>query len=378
MNTEGNHKIDNDEIDLAILFKAIKKGINNFYNWIGNVILVTLIFSRKFLVKNFYILLLSIISGSIIGATSFYIKASYFETTATIRTKFLKGFYFKSEIEKINNLCRDNNIAGLEAILNISKEEAYSIKSIEVSSFKEYNYNGYSNLLNEKEDSDSLMEIESRTTDFVVTMGIFSDGSAHLKSLSDALINYLERNVYLNQEYQINQSLLLQEKEDIEKQIQYTAKLKETIHDVIKREPISSSTLNLSFTEKEDIIVKPLEIIREERLLNQQLNSIKSQLKRKNKIEVINDFLEYDKFGSEDIKDYLIFWTMVCSGITTGILILISINKLLVTKELEREILPNQTIKSTNSIKIASSHPHLKSPTKDLPKVVPRVESIVD
>jgi len=373
VNTEGNHKIDNDEIDLAILFKAIKKGINNFYNWIGNAILVTLIFSRKFLVKNFYLLLLSIILGSIIGATSFYRKASYFETTATIRTKFLKGFYFKSEIEKINNLVQDRKIAGLEAILNISKHEAYSIKSIEVSSFKEYryNYDGYSNLLN---DSDSLMGIESRTTDFVVNMGIFSNGSAHLKSLSNALVNYLERNVHLKQEYQIHQSRLIQEKEDIENQILYIAQLKETIHDVMKREPIPSSTLNLSFTEREDIIVKPLEIIREEKSLNQQLNSINSQLKRKNKIEVINDFVEYNTFGSDNIKDYLIFWIMVCSGITTGILILISINKFLVTKELEREILPNQTIKSTNSIKVANPYPHLKSPNKDLPKV----ESIVD
>ena len=69
---------------------------------------------------------------------------------------------------------------------------------------------------------------------------------------------------------------------------------------------------------------------------------------------------------------------MVCSGITTGILILISINKFLETKELEREILPNQTIKSTNSIKVSNSYPHLKSPTKDLPEVTTRVESIVD
>ena len=257
MNTEGNHKIDNDEIDLAILFKTIKKGINNFYDWIGNVILVTLIFSRKFLAKNFYLLLLSIILGSIIGVTSFYRKASYFETNATIRTKFLKGFYFKSEIEKINNLVQDRKISGLQVILNISEDEATSIRSIEVSSFMEYNI-----LLNEKADPDSLFKIESRTTDFVVTIGIFTDGSAHLKSLSNALVNYLEKNVYLNQEYQINQFHLMQEKEDIENQIRYIAQLKETIHDVMKREPMPSSTLNLSITEKEDIIVKPLEIIR--------------------------------------------------------------------------------------------------------------------
>ncbi len=140
-NTEPS--TSDEEIDLGHLFYAIGKAISSVFAWLGQLLVRVWDVFISFLLlirSNFKVLLGAALIGGLIGGIYEYgFKAREYESSMTLQPNFGSSVQLYKNIDLYQSLIEQEDYNRLMENLNISEEEARSLKRIEVKPYENEN-----------------------------------------------------------------------------------------------------------------------------------------------------------------------------------------------------------------------------------------------
>ncbi|WP_020530685.1 hypothetical protein [Flexithrix dorotheae] len=296
----NSQKYPEDEISISELFQSIGKGISNLFNGLINFFLKAIIHLRRFILLRFKFLLIGTIIGGAYGLYLFYSSKPTYETTAVVESKYLKGYFFINEIDRLSNYCKENNYELLANLLNVDIEVVKPLNGFSISTFDTY-YQTFERYGDIKK-LDSLKVASEKYSDtFVLTASIKGGKSAtkaenfDLKILEQGLKYYFSNNPIIEKKFKVEKNLMLERKSKIENQLASIDSLKSIIKDKLVNDAIlpNKSTLEVSLnTEKKDVVNNPLGVYSTDYQYYMQLEEVSRSLDLIEKFEFINSFSE--------------------------------------------------------------------------------------
>lgn len=334
---------EEDEVDLGNLFKVIGKGINNFLNFIGNVVqnvfhyfILLLIFLKSYALK----LGLALLLGFLVGFILHKLDQKNYVSTMIVETNYRSGVQLYKQIGYLNSLIKKKDSVSLASVLNISPAEASKLSSLKITAFqpKRNLYIAYDEYL---KDTDTIYTKNFKFEDFKKRMSDYDlrfhsiEINSYLKTVFSKLTPEIIRLVE-NEYYKKNRSLKLNEINQklsvLNKNLIQIDTLRKTYKEVSLKEAekiSSSSAIEISKNEskKEENDIR-LFAISNDVLMNISLTN--KDLIRNNKI--INIISDFDKIGVPDKniahKKYFQF-ALLFFGLMLGWILLMQLNQYL-------------------------------------------------
>jgi len=299
--TEKNSK---DEIDILSLFSLIGKKTNSLLVLIINFFIsfLNLIVSLLYLVKrNYLILLISLIIGSLVGY--FYEKNLYvpqYQTTLTLSPNFGSTYHLYENIKFYQSLIVQKDFEKLSDVLNIDSSFTKFIISFSIEPYKneELNLEGFEKLLNMADSTTALTLSYSEYADkipfesyisHVIKLKLTNNKVPPL--LEHSIITAIEKNKYYRDKKNTYLKNLKIKREYVEASIQKIDTLlfakKGMDNDDLKRKNLGTTIL-LDKNQNTDLELK---LFDNYSTLNNELIYINNELNKKaNIINIISSF----------------------------------------------------------------------------------------
>ncbi|UZR94355.1 hypothetical protein [Chondrinema litorale] len=322
-----------DEVDITSLLKFLYRAVASFFKGIFEIIIIFLIICRKFIIRKKVYLLIGVILGGIIGLLLSNAVPPVYQTSLTVESKFLKGYDFIYEINKLNDYFKEKNYQVVSDIFDAPINNVQSIKEISAESYySHYNiFEKYGDI--EKVDSLRTAE-EMNATLFIIELEL-NENNVIISNIENWIINYLNTNSTLNKNYNVEKNILINSKEKILSELSSLDTLKKGINRKLLSENNSknSSSLEISLKNDEDILRNPLEIYESDLDFFMHLQRIEKNLNLLEKITVINGVKSVKGNKINHLKKNVLLGSFIGLLIVISIYILISINKYLISFE---------------------------------------------
>jgi hypothetical protein len=189
-----NETHDN-EIDLRDLFRRMGKTLSNWFGAIGRGLLISIIF----LIRNFGVLVISLIMGVILSyIVKWSTKPEYISET-TLRSNTLPNAEMISHINKLKLLLKEENYDGVASSLSITPEEAGRINDIEAFWVIDRNNDSIPDFTDYTKSHNVYDSINVRMKDrFVVRVDL--GDPQDFRQMTDKLFSYVNSNPQFRQE----------------------------------------------------------------------------------------------------------------------------------------------------------------------------------
>lgn len=131
----NGQKNNEEEVDLGSLFVIIGKGFSNLFTFIGSIfkgIFNFFIEILLFIKNNFIKLGIATIIGASLGAFLDYNKGSVYKSEMIVQPNFKSTKQLYANVKYFNTLTQQKNKTELEDFFKLSKEEANSLLSFEI------------------------------------------------------------------------------------------------------------------------------------------------------------------------------------------------------------------------------------------------------
>jgi len=303
LNEKQNQTVE--EVDLNLIFSKI-------FNALSHLI----IFLIKFLfylsdqiLKNFKLFLITIVLGSLVGLSAFFIFRPYYASSMTLSSAYYKEKFLSKAFSNLNNLAAEENYKVLGKLLQIPVAKAKALKRIEIEATKSANMQTLIDLYKETEGNknrlDSLI-LNANDSTYQVNVQVYD--TTALIGLDTILVNYIKNNRFVDKRIAIERRNSILRKDKL---IRESKKL-DTLKFYMSKSYISNQSsptstpngTNVTLNSKD---VNPIEIYREDLRLYEQQLKIDKQLYINSEIEIIDKFITFGKPASGSLLKYILY-----------------------------------------------------------------------
>jgi hypothetical protein len=244
----SKENISSDEVDLGNLFKILGKGIQNFFNVIGQFFATLyhyLILFLLFLRNNAIKLGLATIIGAGIGLYFDLTKPAEYSSKMTVEPNFESTQQLYNNIYFYHELVQQKNIELLAKSLNISKEEASNLKGFYIEPIKNENekYEVFNKFMQEVDTTVvknlDIKDFKKGFSDFDYKyhqIKVKSTNSVIFSKLGDPIVSSLENNPYYKNLKKINDQNFLQNQQVLVKSLSEIDTLRKIYNEVLLTE----------------------------------------------------------------------------------------------------------------------------------------------
>lgn len=343
MAEQPTNNSSSDEIDLGQLFQMIGRAFERFFNFIASIfkgLFHVLIMVLLFLQRNFIVLSAAVILG---GVGGYFIDKNLPEkyiSKMVVEPNFNSVQQLYNNIDFYNDLAKAQDSVTLATSLNITENEAASIKGISVDSYSDENQkielfddfikNLDTTTIKTIDFENYLQNFNSLDARFH-QISVVSMDNRVAKKLQNAIIGSISVNDYFKLQKKINdENLDLQEK-IYNQQLAEIDSLQSLYRTVLVKEadkPMQGTNINLA--ENGESQNKELALVQEREVLKQRLVELNRE--RANKSEILNVISD---FPSRGVKQkgfwtrYLFILPSILVVAVLGILLALQLNKFL-------------------------------------------------
>lgn len=340
--TPPNNNTSSEEVDLGQLFKLIGDAFNKLFRFIGNIfkgifyfLLGVLIFIKVHFIK----FAIAGLIGIIIGGFLDYRKETKYLSTMVVEPNFNSVQQLYNNINFYNELAEAKDSTALADALNISVEDAASIKKMEVRSFSDENQKV---MLFDK----FVRELDSttrRAIDFEAYLENFNTYDARFHEISlvstqsrvasqtqDAIVSSIGNNSYFQLQKQISDENISMQDSIYKGQLRQVDSLQKLYREVMIKtaeNPMQGTSINLAEQGNEN---RELQLLQEIYILKQNLVDL--NVERANKANTLNVISAFPQKGVEMkalIDKYVFLGFAVAILLTFIVLLLLELNKYL-------------------------------------------------
>ncbi len=340
--TPPKNNTSSEEVDLGQLFKLIGDAFNRFFRFIGNIfkgIFYFLVGVLIFIKIHFVKFAIAGLVGIIIGGFVDYTKEPSYLSTMVVEPNFNSVQQLYNNINFYNELATAKDSSALADALNISVEEAASIKKMQVRSFSDENQKV---LLFDK----FVRELDSTTRnaiDFEAYLENFNTYDARFHEISlistesrvasktqDAIVSAIGNNSYFQLQKQVSDENISMQDSIYKGQLRQVDSLQKLYRDVMIKtaeNPLQGTNINLAEQGKQN---RELELLQEIYILKQNLVDL--NLERANKANTLNIISAFPQKGVEMkalLDRYIFLGFAVAILLTFVVLLLLELNKYL-------------------------------------------------
>ena len=308
----SKENISSDEVDLGNLFKILGKGIQNFFNVIGQFFATLyhyLILFLLFLRNNAIKLGLATLIGAGIGLYLDLTKPAEYSSKMTVEPNFESTQQLYNNIYFYHELVQQKNIALLAKSLNISKEEASNLKGFYIEPIKNENekYEVFNKFMQEVDTTVvknlDIKDFKKGFSDFDYKyhqIKVKSTNSVIFSKLGDPIVSSLENNPYYKNLKKINDQNFLQNQQVLVKSLSEIDTLRKIYNEVLLTEAKktgSGTSITLAQGVKKTEEVK---LFNESLKLNEEL--IANNKEKAEVTEILNVVSTFSNIGLKERK----------------------------------------------------------------------------
>ncbi len=338
--SEPNQPQPNDEVDVLQLFKKISQYVSNTISSMLRFLLLLILKIRKFIFTNMTVLLLSGCIGAAGGYAYYYLQTkNRFTTRLLVESKYLKGFYFLEEMEKIAQTIRVENYDLLSKMLNTEEKYLKNIIDINTKGFAEYygSEEKFKKIYINKEKwfIDSLNINEKLNAQlFMIQIKFKIKENSSLQKLNyieEGIIHFFEKNKYVAKQHEDKMKKLKKEKEGLQQLLSsknsliqaIIHSLRETV--LTKNTKLDSRNIKVTFGSETANNITDISSIYDSYDKNyQRIVSIEEKLSKNEKIIIVSDFSPLKKSTLNNPIYLLVIGTCTAIGIVTIIMLIIT------------------------------------------------------
>ncbi len=302
-----------EEVDLSQLFKLIGNAFNRLFNFIGstlkslfNFVILFLLFIRKYFVK----IVVIVIVGFVIGIFTDIVEGPKYISTMLVEPNFNSVEQLYKNMHVYNELVQAKDSVALSEILGISKKEARSLKEFKVNAYADKNQKLklFDNFV---KDLDTITVKSTNPEKFLNNFNTLSlrfhlltvtatDNSV-AKKIEPVIIEAIKRNVYFNQQKEINNINIALKTSFYTKQLAEIDSLQTLYKNIMLKQvdrPVAGTNIslgdNVNKENKEFILINKKEEI--------QSKVLELNIMRVNKLDIINVISDFPDKGLKDLQ----------------------------------------------------------------------------
>ncbi|GEM_PF-5107404 len=190
----------NEEIDL---FELISKIVSPFRK-LFTAIISAIMYLIKIVLRKWYIIMISIIIGGLIGYIKNELKTDLYVTKAILKVNTVDIADAVSQLQNLNTLIEESSYDILAEQLNLKSKDVSNIYSINISYIYDINNDGLPDITDELGEYLSVKDTSIvRYTDRL-GLSVQMQSMQSIKTIENAILNYLNNNPYFVKEKEVN------------------------------------------------------------------------------------------------------------------------------------------------------------------------------
>ena len=332
-----------EEVDLGQLFKLIGKAFDRLFKFIGGIFTGVFNFFIQFLLfiqKHFIKLVVVSIIGFAIGVYLDMTKDTKYISTMVVEPNFNSVQQLYNNINFYNELAKAEDLKGLSEVLNITEDDALSIKSFKIESYSDENQKvqlfdkfvrSLDSTTQKSIDMQSYLENFNSFDTRFHTVSVIATNNNIAKKIQPSIISSISRNEYFNLQKDINDINIKLQDSLYSKQISEIDSLQLLYKKVMLKEadrPMEGTSISLG--EKGGNDNRELALINKVEELKTGL--VELNIERANKSSILNVISDFPKKGVKErglLKSYKFIIPFLLLSLTLLILALLSVNRYL-------------------------------------------------
>ena len=330
----ATNKAASDEIDIREVFNAIGR----FFRRIGNSIIIGILRWRQATRKFAWLIIACMLTGAGIGFLGYQSFEPYYASDLIVSSRYYSSEMLESAINELNQLAGEGNDAILAKKLNVTPEQASTIRSfrvVPVTTTKERIE--VENLLqsiksNGEITEDQVEELRTRLlaefTSFKIVATVYNPSI--LNYLEEGVVAYLKDNEYISRRVSVEQENLITLRDKLIREQDRLERLKnlqaEAYGRLVESSRSGSNNVILGTAEKDN---DPMIVFQEDLLFSKELKRTNERLQLNSGLEVVSGFTPYGSPASLSLRQQLIVGALIGMGAAYLILLLIGINQAL-------------------------------------------------
>jgi len=332
-----------EEVDLGQLFKLIGETFDRLFKFIGGIFIGVFNLCIQFLLfiqKHFIKLVVVSIIGFAIGVYLDITQDTKYISTMVVEPNFNSVQQLYNNINFYNELAKAEDLKGLSDVLNISEDDAFSIKKFKIESYSDENQKvklfdkfvrSLDSTTQKSIDMQSYLENFNSFDTRFHTISVIATNNNIAKKIQPAIINSISRNEYFNLQKDINDINIKLQDSLYKKQISEIDSLQLLYKKVMLKEadrPMEGTSISLG--EKRGTDNKELALINKVEELKTSLVELNKE--RANKSSILNVISDFPRKGVKEsglLKSNKFIIPFLLLSLTFLILVLLSMNKYL-------------------------------------------------
>jgi hypothetical protein len=339
---DKNQKPSNssDEIDLRELFSAI----GNFFKNIFVGLLMVVVNFRNATIKHFKIILVFGLFGGFTGIALNYYLPDYYSSYMLINSKHSSGRLMENSVDKLQQLCEEQNYSQLAKILEIDTAQAKNLKGFSYEPFVSEEEIVELEVLKEQlkgtiDDEETInkfvnkLKLDNKAT-YKVFVHVFDNQG--LTELQEPLVNYFKGNQYVSKRLEIERQNLIEKAKNIREELTKLDSLKKIMmnsYNLFSEEGKAGSNNVILGDEKMD----PITVFEESKIQYRELQRVEEEIYLMPSFELIDGFTVFSKPDSPSLIKLGFYSGLAGLGIAYILILLIGFNKYLNRIETENK-----------------------------------------
>ncbi|MCK0123167.1 hypothetical protein MWU76_02015 [Gelidibacter sp. F2691] len=343
MNKDLPQPQPSEEVDLGHLFKIIGKVFDRFIRFIGRIfqgLFEVILLFLFFIQKHFLKFVLIVVAGVVIGAIIDYKKEPEFVSTMVIEPNFNSVQQLYNNIAFYNELAEAEDFQSLAEALNITKDEASSIREFGVESYSDENqkiilFDKFVRSLDST--TQKAIDMKAYLANFnsldarFHTVSVVASDNSVAKQIQPAIISSISNNSYFNLQKDISDSNIKLQDSLYKKQIAEIDSLQLLYKRVMLKEAERAvQGTNISLGEQGTQNNKELSLINKMEEL--KLGLVELNEERGNKSSILNVISDFPRKGVREkaiLKSYKFLVPSLFLVISVLVLLAVALNKYL-------------------------------------------------
>ena len=318
---QTNNNNSSDEIDLGQLFELIGRAFQKLFNFIASIfkgLFHSLILFLLFLQKHFLILAITVVLGVVGGYFLDKYKTPKYISRMVVEPNFNSAQQLYNNIDFYNDLAKDKDSTALANFLNISENEASSIKKFFVESYSNENQKIklFDNFIRDLDTTTvKSLDYEKYLKNFnpmsasFHEISVITTNNTVAKKLQPAIVGSISANDYFKLQKNITDENLSLQDLIINNQLEELDSLQKIYNNVLLKEADKQMQgTNINLAESGGAQNKELALIRERESLKNQLVTLNER--RANKSEILNIISDFPTRGVK-VKGFWNSYTFV-------------------------------------------------------------------
>ncbi|AZQ63579.1 hypothetical protein EI427_15520 [Flammeovirga pectinis] len=291
---DNKNSNQNDEIDLIDLFSIIGNKVSQLFKGIWSMVLAVLVYSYTKIYQFKIIIIIGVLVGGMLGYLSKN-TSQYYASKATVKSQFLTGVDFSTELNELNALCTDEGRPMLAKALNLPLATVENISEIVAEGY----FVKYRNNLEQDSLYYRALEDETRFQINIKT----SVQSITKTEIQEGFDYFFSNNEYIKKRMTIHKENLNRNIETTQKEIEVLNEFSDAYKQIIiQQSKIQSTTksnsnvLLFKSSEEEGLVKQSgdlaLQAMGELALKNEELKDLSTQLILVEPVQFVNRFSE--------------------------------------------------------------------------------------